>query len=609
MAFCTNCGSPLPDGTRFCTKCGARVEAPSQPQAPGNYGDGGQSFQQNVPPAPSFEYQGGFPDAGYPQPPKSKLPVILGIIAAVICAAGIGLGASTLILGHAPWSSGDKSAKEEVEDDEDEKTAKKEDKKKDSGEDEDEDAESEAAAAGAGSSGESPEVAEAKEKLDAVTGKAQSYLNNPEFAVLSRFQEEAQQYLDSGDAVQAENTIRKMENLTGAASGQSPIEIEVEQADASIYPTVKLYARVYQAADGSSVDDLRGDGFFVTEKVGSGTYTEIPVKRAMQLNQAERLNICMTADLSGSMMGTPLAEAKSVMSQFLSNVQQQAGDEVSLISFNDEVSVHTTFSNDIASVANAVNALNIPQDKSTALYDALYVSLQQTAQQSGAKCIIAFTDGEDNASQVTPEAVAAYSRDLNIPIYIIGVGSLGNTAKLQEIADAAGGFYNSVSQISSMGDIYNEAFRKQKEMYLIEYETQNSQNQTDVRDIELNYADDTRAAITSFSYVPEDLIRPTVADSRIMTGDYVIPFSDREYVTAMDLNGLTAEQLRLARNEIYARKGRLFKDQSLQSYFNSKSWYHGTIAPDSFRESMLSDVEKANAYFILNYERLKGFVK
>ena len=148
-----------------------------------------------------------------------------------------------------------------------------------------------------------------------------------------------------------------------------------------------------------------------------------------------------------------------------------------------------------------------------------------------------------------------------------------------------------------------------EEMYLIEYVTQNSQDQVSARNIDVNYVDDARAAIAAYSYVPEVLIRPTTEDSRILTGDYVIPYSDREYVTASALSMLTAEQLRLARNEIYARKGRLFKDQQLQQYFNSKPWYHGTIAPDSFKESMLSDVEKANAYFILNYERLKGYIR
>lgn len=33
MAFCTNCGAPVPDGARFCTKCGAPITAaPAAPQ-------------------------------------------------------------------------------------------------------------------------------------------------------------------------------------------------------------------------------------------------------------------------------------------------------------------------------------------------------------------------------------------------------------------------------------------------------------------------------------------------------------------------------------------------------------------------------------------------
>ena len=555
-------------------------------------------MQQGVP-TPSFEYQGDYNQMPAPNPPKSKLPFILGGVCALFAAAGIALGASTLILGHAPWSSGEEVEEEKDKDKDDKKTKK----------DEKEDKEEEKGAEDSGKAASSEEVTAAKEQLDAAVQKAASYLSNPQYSVLSRYQQEAQKYLDDGDAVQAQKSIKKLENLAGAAGGQSPIKIEVEQADASTYPNVKLYARIYESAGGNSVNDLEQDEFFITEQVGTGTYAEVPVSRAVQLNQAERLNICMTADLSGSMMGSPLQEAKTVMSQFLANVQQQAGDQVSLISFNNEVSVHTAFTNDLGSVTNAVNALTIPQDKSTALYDALYVSLQQTAQQSGAKCIIAFTDGADNASQVTPDAVAAYSRDLKIPIYIIGVGDLSNSAQLETIASAAGGYYRNVGQIGSMGEIYDEIFRKQKEMYLIEYVTQNSQDQASARNIDVNYVDDARAAIAAYSYVPEVLIRPTTEDSRILTGDYVIPYSDREYVTASALSMLNAEQLRLARNEIYARKGRLFKDQQLQQYFNSKPWYHGTIAPDSFKESMLSDVEKANAYFILNYERLKGYIR
>lgn len=68
------------------------------------------------------------------------------------------------------------------------------------------------------------------------------------------------------------------------------------------------------------------------------------------------------------------------------------------------------------------------------------------------------------------------------------------------------------------------------------------------------------------------------------------------------MSGLSKEELRLARNEIFARHGRKFDDAQLQSYFESKSWYNGTIDPDDFSESMLSEIEKKNIELIKKYE-------
>lgn len=84
--------------------------------------------------------------------------------------------------------------------------------------------------------------------------------------------------------------------------------------------------------------------------------------------------------------------------------------------------------------------------------------------------------------------------------------------------------------------------------------------------------------------------------------EYVIPDSNTRLLTAADLNGLTKDELRLARNEIFARYGRRFKDQELQAYFDSKSWYRGTIDPDDFNDDTISEIEKKNAEFIYSYE-------
>ena len=85
--------------------------------------------------------------------------------------------------------------------------------------------------------------------------------------------------------------------------------------------------------------------------------------------------------------------------------------------------------------------------------------------------------------------------------------------------------------------------------------------------------------------------------------DYILPDSGTRKLTNSDLAGLDADELELARNEIYARAGRRFNTEYIQDYFDDKWWYVGTIAPEDFTEDMLNDVEKYNVNFIRNYEK------
>lgn len=85
-------------------------------------------------------------------------------------------------------------------------------------------------------------------------------------------------------------------------------------------------------------------------------------------------------------------------------------------------------------------------------------------------------------------------------------------------------------------------------------------------------------------------------------GNYIMPYSGTYYLSDEDVRCLSKEDLRLARNEIYARHGRMFNLEEIQDYFDKQSWYVPTIAADDFNESMLSEVEKYNANFIKNYE-------
>ncbi len=74
----------------------------------------------------------------------------------------------------------------------------------------------------------------------------------------------------------------------------------------------------------------------------------------------------------------------------------------------------------------------------------------------------------------------------------------------------------------------------------------------------------------------------------------------REAIKPKLLQSLFLEDARKLRNEIYARRGRAFKDPWLRGYFGSFDWYK---ANPRFRESQLSAIERRNAKLIFDYEK------
>jgi hypothetical protein len=85
-----------------------------------------------------------------------------------------------------------------------------------------------------------------------------------------------------------------------------------------------------------------------------------------------------------------------------------------------------------------------------------------------------------------------------------------------------------------------------------------------------------------------------------------VPKSDNSYLLAdpnkqltdADLSGLSADQLRMARNEIFARHGYPFQSADLQQYFGKESWYK---ANPNYTDD-LSQTEHSNVKLLLDRE-------
>lgn len=87
--------------------------------------------------------------------------------------------------------------------------------------------------------------------------------------------------------------------------------------------------------------------------------------------------------------------------------------------------------------------------------------------------------------------------------------------------------------------------------------------------------------------------------ARNPAGDgFIFADSHQRLLSASELRGLSRDQLRIARNEIYARRGRLFRDKALADYFSRFSWYR----PTTF-DVRTSPIEDANVKLIQSMER------
>lgn len=88
-------------------------------------------------------------------------------------------------------------------------------------------------------------------------------------------------------------------------------------------------------------------------------------------------------------------------------------------------------------------------------------------------------------------------------------------------------------------------------------------------------------------------------NNAIDESEYKYEYLREREMTYDDVEGKSAEELRLMRNYIFARRGYIFESEDLKEYFEQFSWYvplYYDVTP------RLSDIEKYNVNFIKEYE-------
>lgn len=284
-------------------------------------------------------------------------------------------------------------------------------------------------------------------------------------------------------------------------------EITLVTSNVKSYPEISLYLKVVDE-NGNPIENLTQEAFTVREYLNINDYLERDVIYAAKVDGNDALNVSLAIDRSGSIDDSDMDKIKNATNNFLSKLQFDSGDKAEIVSFDTNVMQMCLFTNVKEHLTNGVNSM-YPYGM-TACYDAIVRSIENASLQSGARCVIVFTDGLDNESINTADSVIRLAQQKSVPVYTIGVGYSLDEYELRRIADNTGGTYHHIDDVSSMSQIYDEIYREQKSLYHIKYVSDTSLSQDSERRVLLGVAGGGYKGACERTYTP---IVPVTATS------------------------------------------------------------------------------------------------
>lgn len=121
------------------------------------------------------------------------------------------------------------------------------------------------------------------------------------------------------------------------------------------------------------------------------------------------------------------------------------------------------------------------------------------------RCVIAFTDGNDNYSDCSVTDVVNVANRYHVPVFIIGIGSV-DTTDLYTITNQTGGEYYNINAVNSMQEIYEKIYRMEKQLYMVEFEDGTGADINDQSDIKTGYKSVKYGGECNYTYTPNVLL-------------------------------------------------------------------------------------------------------
>ena len=198
-----------------------------------------------------------------------------------------------------------------------------------------------------------------------------------------------------------------------AGQGQAPSDPPPTYSESAGAEYVMLPVLVTDKS-GKFADGLTKEDFVL--KVGD---TRVPVD-TFDRDESAPASFAFLVDTSGSMgLGEKLDNAKNAIRTIVRS--RKPGDDFALFAFSEgEVRLVEDFSSDPARLLHGLGELEASGQ--TALFDAVAATPERMMRgRNNKRAILLFTDGVDNASELTAEKMAELLQRVSVPVYPVGM--------------------------------------------------------------------------------------------------------------------------------------------------------------------------------------------
>lgn len=138
-------------------------------------------------------------------------------------------------------------------------------------------------------------------------------------------------------------------------------------------------------------------------------------------SQSAGINIALLVDLSGSMdIAAKLTPVRQTIDAMVTSLSSTS-DNVGLYAFDTRL--HEIQAMQPASPAVLEKLKTLRPFGATSIYDAIAETSRTLALRGPRRAIVVLTDGGDNASRLTPEAVSGMASAIDVPVYVVLVVS------------------------------------------------------------------------------------------------------------------------------------------------------------------------------------------